>query len=108
MRVEDEDVDRVAVAAGFECRRAGIAGGGADDRHMLGAPGQRRIEQQPNKLQCQILEGKGRPVEQLQQPQALVKLHQRGHRGMAEFAIGLHREPPATRPSQTCRRRTES
>ena len=81
----------VAVAAGGERRRAGIARGGADDRHMLAPPRQRRVEQRADQLQRQILEREGRPVKQLHQPQPLVELHQRRHRGMAKAAIGLRR-----------------
>src|SRR5271163_3747846 len=84
IRVEDEDVDRLPIAASFECGRSGVARGGADDRHMLMLLRQRRIEQWPHKLQCQILEREGRSVKQLQQPQPFVDLHQRGYRAMAE------------------------
>ena len=33
-------------------------------------------------------------MKQLQQPQPLVELHQRGHRGMAKAAVGLRCHPP--------------
>ena len=51
-----------AVAAGSHCRRSGIARGRADDRHMSAMSREHRIEHQPDKLQSQILKGKGRPV----------------------------------------------
>ena len=88
MRVEDENVDRLPIAAGFDRGRAGIAGGRADHRDVLAAPGQDRIEHRPDQLQRQILEGEGRPMKELEEPEVLVELYQRGHRGMAEPAIG--------------------
>ena len=94
MRVEHEDVDRRAVAAGGERGRAGVARGGADDRHLLAPPRQRRVEQLADELQRQILEGQGRAVKQLEEPQPPVDLHQRGHRGMAKPAIGRLRHRP--------------
>ena len=93
VRIEEEDVDRGAVAAGFERRRAGIARGRADDRHPLAAPRQRRIEQMTEQLQRQILERQRRPVKQLQQPQPLVELDQRRHRRVAEPGIGRLAHP---------------
>ena len=93
MRVEDENVDRLPVAAGFDRGGAGIARSRADHRDAFAASRQHRIEHRPDQLQRQILEGEGRPVKQLEQPEALVELHQRGHRGMAEPAIGRGGEP---------------
>ena len=87
MRIKHEDVERGSVAAGGERRGAGVARGRPDDRHMLAAARQHGIEQMPDQLQRQILESEGRAVEQLQQPQPLVQLDQRGHRGVAEGAI---------------------
>ena len=88
VRVQHDDVEGGAVAAGGERGGAGVAGRGADDRHMLMPARQHGIEQPPDQLQRQILEGERRAVEQLQQPQPLVQLNQRRHRRMAEGAVG--------------------
>jgi hypothetical protein len=93
VRIEKEDVDRRAVAAGVERGRAGVARGRADDRHPLAAPRQRRIKELPQQLQRQILEGEGRSVKQLQQPQIVVELDQRRHRLVAKPGIGRLAQP---------------
>ena len=93
MRIQHKNVEGGAVAARRERGRAGVARGRADDRHLLAAPRQRGIEQPPNQLQRQILEGKRRAVKQLQQPQPLVQLHERRHGGMAERAVGAPGQP---------------
>ncbi len=61
---------------------------------MLAPPGQHRIEQQPDELQCEVFEGERRTVKQLEQPQPLVELHQRSHRRVAEPFIGYLGKPP--------------
>jgi hypothetical protein len=91
VRIQHENVERGAVAARRQRRRAGVARGRADDRHMLGAARQDRVEHQPDELQREVLEGQGRAVEQLEQPQPLVELHQRRHRRVPEDAIGARR-----------------
>src|SRR3546814_15153637 len=50
---------------------------------------QEPFEQEAEQLKRHILEGECRPVEQLQQPVAMVKLHQRRDTRMVEPAIGL-------------------
>src|SRR3546814_1662881 len=50
---------------------------------------QEPLEQEAEQLKRHILEGECRPVEQLQQPVAMVKLHQRRDTRMVEPAIGL-------------------
>ena len=60
-RVEDENVDRIAVAAGFDRRRAGIARGRTDDRHMLMPPRQHRVEQPADELRCRSLKARVGP-----------------------------------------------
>src|SRR5207302_546205 len=79
-------------AAG-ERGRAGIARGRADYRHMLAAPRQHRIEQQPDELQGKVLEGERRAVEQLQEPEPPVELHQGRDCGMTEIAVGGSAQP---------------
>ena len=55
-------------------------------------PLQHRVEHLPDELQRQILEGEGRPVKQLEEPQPLVDLHQRRHRPMPEPLIRSFRQ----------------
>ena len=55
----------------------------------------------PDQLQRQILEGQGRAVKQLQQPEPLVELHQRRHRRVRETAIGRALSAAAIRPRKT-------
>jgi hypothetical protein len=50
MRIKDEYVDRLPAAACLDCSGAGVARGGADDRHMLAPSGHRSIEQAADKL----------------------------------------------------------
>ena len=66
--IEDEDVDGVAVAAGLDGRRAGVARGGADDGDAPAPLLQRMVEERAEQLQGIVLEGERGPVEQLQQP----------------------------------------
>ncbi len=101
MRIEDENVERGAVAAGGHRRRPGIARGRTDDRHVLAAPGQHRVEHQPDELQRQVLERQRRAVKQLEQPDPLVELYQRRHRRMRERAIGPLRKTPEFVGSET-------
>jgi hypothetical protein len=89
LRVEDEDIDGVAVAARFDRRRAGIARGRADDGDALAALGQQGVEQPADELQRIILEGEGRTVEELHQPETAIELLERRHRGVAETGIGF-------------------
>ena len=104
MRIKDENVERGAVAAGGHRRRPGVARGRADDRHMLAAPGQHRVEHQPDKLQGQILERQRRAVKQFEQPDPLVELHQRRDRRVRERAIGPRRKRPQFVKSKTAGR----
>ena len=56
------------------------------------------LEQQAEQLQRDVLERQRRAVEQLEQPVPLVELHQRGHRGVGEAAVGLRCTARAARP----------
>ena len=69
-RMQDEDVEGLPVAAGLDRRRAGVSGGGAKHRDPLAPARQDQIEQPPQHLQRIVLEGEGRPVEQLHEPLA--------------------------------------
>src|SRR3546814_3695618 len=50
-RMQHENLDTVAVPAGFDGRRAGIAGGRPDNCHLFAARPQKMIEKPPEKLQ---------------------------------------------------------
>ena len=89
VRVQDEDVDVLAGLAAFDGRRAGVAGGGADDHHALVALGQHVVEQATQQLQGEVLEGQGRAVEQLQHPLVAVQLTQRRHGAVGEHRVGV-------------------
>ena len=67
MRIEDEDIDLAGPAKSFDGGGAGIARGRADDGRALAAPGKDMLHQPAKELHGQILEGEGRPVEQLEQ-----------------------------------------
>jgi hypothetical protein len=54
---------------------------------MLVPSREHRVKHRPDKLQCEILEGKRRPVKQFEQPQPLVELNQRRDRGPIETAV---------------------
>ena len=86
--MENEDLDRVAVAAGFDGGRSRIARCRADDRDLLTALGEHMIEQAADQLQRAILEGKRRPMEQFGQEQAVIELLERHDRRMPEALIG--------------------
>ena len=72
VRMEHEDVDRLAVAHRLDRGRAGIARGRADDGRVLAALAQRVVEHQAEELQRHVLEGERRAMEQLEQVQAVV------------------------------------
>src|SRR3546814_13169083 len=82
--MEDEEGDRLAPRIGVDGRRAGIPAGRADDGDMHVTARQEPFEQEAEQLKRHILEGECRPVEQLQQPVAMVKLHQRRDPRMVE------------------------
>jgi hypothetical protein len=52
-------------------------------RWLVGA-GEELLEQQPEQLERDVLEGERRAVEQLEQPVLMVELDQRGDRGVAK------------------------
>ena len=66
VRIEDEEVDRLAVAARLDRRGAGVSRGGSDDCYAFAAASQHRVEHQSDQLQCEVLERKRRPVKELQ------------------------------------------
>jgi hypothetical protein len=93
LRVEDEDLDLGPVAAGLDGGRPGVARGGADDGHPLAAPGQHMVEQAPQDLHRHVLEGQGRPVKQLEEPDLPVELLQGRDGGVIEAGVGLGEDP---------------
>ena len=66
--MQNKNLNRVAVAAGFNRCGPCIAGGRADDGDFFTALFQDRIKQQPHQLQGVVLERQSRPVKQFQQP----------------------------------------
>ena len=89
VRVQERDVDAVAPDACLDRRRAGVARGGADDRHACIAVRKHVVEQAAEKLQRHVLERERRAVEQLLHEQAGVELDQWHDGGMAEAGIGV-------------------
>src|SRR3546814_13752170 len=87
-RMQHENLDTVAVPAGFDGRRAGIAGGRPDNCHLFAARPQKMIEKPPEKLQGHILEGQRRAVMKLHQPVAAADLAERRDRLVTEALIG--------------------
>ena len=51
------------------------------------------VEEPPDELQREVLEGQGRPVEELEQPFAGIELHERADSRMAEARVGLGAQP---------------
>ena len=92
-RMQDEDLDIGAAAAGFDRCGAGVAGRRTDDGDLLFARLQHVLEQQPDQLQREILERQRRPVEELQQPFVGTQLLERGDGGVRETRIGLLGQP---------------
>src|SRR6516165_8733749 len=64
----------------------------------------------PDELQGEVLEGERRTMEQFEQPQPLVKLHQRCHRSVPEIAVSRRRKPLQFfyREAVTCKQGEES
>ena len=89
VRMQDDDVDPVAVGAGLDGGGAGVAGGRADDRHAGVAFGQHMLEQQAEHLHRHVLEGERRTMEQFLREQMRFQLHQRRDRRMAEAGVSV-------------------
>ncbi len=98
VRIEHDDVERVAVAARLDRGRAGVARGRHHHGRALAAPPQHRLEQGADELERIVLEGQGRPVEQLHEPQPGPELLQGRDRPVREAAIGVgHHVAPLVR-----------
>ena len=76
-------------AEGLDRRRAGIAGGRADDRHTAPASASIVVHQPRDQLHRHVLERQGRAVKQLQHELIGTDLAERNHRRMAERGIGV-------------------
>ena len=87
--VQDDDINRRAIPAGFNGGGARIARGRANNRDTLPTLGQHVIEKRPEQLQRHILEGERRAMEQLQRKTPLIKLDQRHNGRMAKPRIGF-------------------
>ena len=85
--MEDEDLDRGAVAAGLDGGGAGIAGSGDDDGHALTTPREHMIEQPAEDLHGVVLERQRRAVEELHQPFVGADFPERRHRRMVEARV---------------------
>ena len=90
--MEHEDLHALAPGDRMDRRGARIAASRPDDRQRALALLQKPLEQQPEQLQCHILERKRRPVEQFEQPVLLVELNQRSDSRMIERLVGLYAE----------------
>ena len=87
--MQDDDINRRAIPAGFNGGGPCVARGRAHNRDAFVAFGQHMIEKRPKQLQRHILEGERRAMEQLQRKTPLVKLDQRHNGRMTKAAIGL-------------------
>ena len=88
VRIQDEHVHAVEAAERLDRGRAGVAAGGADDRHALVPAGQHMLEHLPDQLHRHVLERQRRPVEQFQQEVVGADLLHRAARGVAEGGVG--------------------
>ena len=84
--VEDEDVDPLLAPHPVDRGAAGIAGGGAEDVHFAAGFLEQVLKDIAQKLQGHVLEGQGRPVEQLQDV-TVALLDQRGDLRVVEGAV---------------------
>ena len=91
VRKQHNKVDLAALAERFDRRAAGIAGGRHHDGAAFAARCQHMVHQPCQELHRQILERERRAVEQFEREGVCAELRQRGHRGMAEIAVGLAR-----------------
>ena len=85
--MEDEDRDPIAALDRLDGGRAGVSGGGADDRDACVVLLQHVVVEPSEHLQRDILERERRPVEQLEQPVVRPELCERRHRGVLEPGI---------------------
>ena len=91
MRVEHENFCRCATAHRLDGGRSRIARGRTDDDDSFAAAGEHGIEHAPHDLQGHVLEGKGRTMEQLHQPDIVVQLFERSDGCVAKAGIsGVH------------------
>ena len=75
-RVQDHQVDAGLVGEGVDGGGARVAAGRRDQGQALARGFQRLARQRRGQLHGQVLEGGGRAVEQFQQPQVVLQLHQ--------------------------------
>ena len=87
--IEDEDVGLRLAAEGLDRRRAGVAGGRAEDGGARAGAAQRAVHQPAEPLHGEILERQRRPMEQFEQEEIVVELDERGGRRVAESRVGV-------------------
>ena len=86
---EDEDIDVIQPAEGFDRGRSGIARGRTDDGHPFPLARQNGLEHVADQLHGKVFERQRRTVEQFKQEVPLFKLHQRRAHLVVEARIGL-------------------
>ena len=89
VRIQDEDVDVVAVAARLDGGRACIARRRTGDADAFAARRQNVIKQRAQKLHCHVLEGEGRAVEELHHPFAVTQFRKWRDLLRIEMSVGI-------------------
>ena len=87
--MEHENLDALPSCHRVDRGGAGVAAGRANDGQSAVLASEQFIEQEPEKLQRDILERQRGSVEELEQPMPLVELRQRRDRGVGETAVSL-------------------
>ncbi len=89
--IEHDDLGTAARGEARDGRGARVARGRGQHRDVRVALLEHVVEEPPDELQREILEGQRRAVEELEQPLAGVELDERADRGVPEARIGLAR-----------------
>jgi hypothetical protein len=89
LREQHDGIDALRAAERLDGRAAGVSGRRRHDGDACAAGGEDAVHQARQQLHGHVLEGQGRPVEQLEHPQAAIDLHERRHGGVAEAGVGL-------------------
>ena len=89
VRMQNKNIEVVAVATPLDGRRAGVAGGGAHDHRPLTTLGQEMVEDTAQQLQRDILEGQGWTVKHFEQEVVGIELVERHHGIVAEGGVSV-------------------